>query len=277
METKELDAKPAESSSTSEVIDTKEVTQTQVDEKSTVTSQENNNGPFHENPRFKELISEKNQYKTDSERYRMDAEKYRNEVETLRRQDSRGYETSKQPDVFESAVEELIALGMDKSNAVRYVKQQVNIAQAITNQQVAPLIQNQQGTNLKMAVDSFAEQHKDYPDYKTKISDMFSNLSPEGKNWIMNDLQKGLKYLYLEAKSSDIDRIEKESLEKGRNEAYDKKQEKSALSRSNSSRADGVSTDWDYFKKPVDLEDYAKKKKEFDRKEAEELGVIFRG
>ena len=50
-----------ESSSDSQATKDTDTTKTQVDEKSTVVKDLSNGTPFHEHPRFKELVDEKNQ------------------------------------------------------------------------------------------------------------------------------------------------------------------------------------------------------------------------
>ena len=258
----------AEQSSSSEVIDKNDSTSTQESEKLSVDSKSNGDAPFHEHPRFKELIEERN-------REKIEKELYKREVETLRQQNVGSNEVSKQRNIFDNAVDELVGLGMERNNAMRFVQQQTAISQAVASQYITPVAQNVQNYQLNQAVTTFSREHKDYDQLKNKMSDILASLPEKAKNLVLEDISGGLDYLYNRAKDAQIKDIEKTSLEKGRQEAYEKKQEKSSLSSSKSSVTDRkVSLD---SLKDMDMEDYAKKKKEYDRLEAELLGVSYRG
>src|SRR3990167_10687073 len=84
--------------------------QTQTDEKSAAGGTSDDNIPFHEHPRFKELVEEKN-------RARVESEALRREVENLKQRDRNAGNNDESPvkSVVGNAIENLVNRGINRS------------------------------------------------------------------------------------------------------------------------------------------------------------------
>lgn len=254
-----------ESSSDSQATKDNGTATTQVDEKSTATKDSSSDIPFHEHPRFKELVDEKNQYK-------MQLELFRKEVDDLKKQNQGNMEASKNQSAFDLAVDRLVKKGMDHSTATEFVKDQVELMQTVVQQNVAPLYQSQGQLTLSQTLDSFRQKYPDYDKYKTKMSEILASMPKSDQDWIMSNLSRGLKTLYDEAKEKDKEIIEKELIEKGKQEAYNKKREKVSISQTKGSSV--ITEDLIEELSKLSPEEYAKRKPEFDKYEAQLKGLI---
>ena len=241
-----------------------EVSQTQVDEKSIDNPGSTNEGPFHEHPRFKELVDEKNRQKMENERLSR-------EVELLKRQSAGTQEASRQRSVFDQAVDHLVDKGMDRSAAVEFMQHQAEFTQAIVQQSVAPLYQSQGQFTLNQAMEQFKREHKDFDQYNVKMSEILGSMSKEKQDWILSNLSDGVETLYLKARELDRERVDKELVEKGKTEAYEKKREKSSVNQTTSS---SLSVD-SMLKalRDTPMSEYEKKKAEFDKYERSITGL----
>ena len=247
--------------------------QTQTDEKSAAGGTSDDNIPFHEHPRFKELVEEKNRARAESEALRM-------EVENLKQRDRNAGNNDESPvkSALDNRIENLMNQGMDRSAAVSFANSEIGMVQDVLRQNFDPILQDQRQMKLALSLEKFKQEHSDYPKYKQAMSDKLSSLDKATQSIILSNLDEGLKYLYDISRNGNIGEIEKSSVEKGRQEAYEKKQEKSSVSPSpSSSPASLINSLHDELKNIDGNDEYAKKKKELDQKEAKLLGVMYRG
>ena len=263
-----VDAKlnPGEPSSSSSVTKDEVKVITPADEKSVTTENSSNDVPFHEHPRWKEVMEEKNNMK-------MQAEMLAREVETLKRQNAGNNEASKQKSMFDEYVDKYVNKGMDRASATDFVQDLFGVAQTVSQQSVAPLYQTQGQLTLSQSLSSFEKDNPDYKKYSTKMSEILATMPKQDQDWIMMNLPRGLKQLYNEAKEADREVIEKEQVEKGRREAYEKKQEKASVSQSRSSSLGTITESLVEELKSLSNEQYSKRKAEFDEYEAKMKGL----
>jgi len=219
----ELDAKEStpqlgleDGPSPSEVSTKTETTEkTPTDAKSAPETKEPEaNEPFHKNPRFQELVSEKNEWK-----------------ERATRMEQLLAEKSGQPkaDPDAEALKELTELNIDEKAARKILNAVKKSVTPMMNERVAPLEAKTVKAETDGWIESFKKEHTDFEALEPEMTKVFESLPERTKMLVVSD-PKGLELLYDHVSKQNFDAKVKESYEKGKADAYKTKQEKSSLS-----------------------------------------------
>ena len=185
------------------------------------TESQSKNVPFHEHPRFQELVREK-----------QEAARERDEVKArLERMESIASKAVVSREDSE-VVNELVDLGLDNKNAEKLLKVIDRVASKRAQKEIEPIAQRSQEATVNSQIASFESGHPEFSKYKDKMNDIYSKLSPQLRQALHADLKGGLELLLSKAKEGDLESIRKESEDKGRQEAYQNKSMKQAISSS---------------------------------------------
>lgn len=217
-----IDANTASESSTDEATTQETETETQAGEKPVVETKESDKAPFHEHPRFQELISSNRELKS--------------QIEALKNQQmqSRSQETP-QKSAITRAIERYVSKGVDPQIARELVEDQVAIANEISSRQTMPLYETQQQANLKVAFETFKATHKDYEEVRPEMLEVLNSLPLAIKVGFVQSPSEGLDLIYDRVMSTKRAKLESDAVQKGKDEAYSKKKEKSAQASSSTS------------------------------------------
>lgn len=170
------------------------------------------NTPFHKHPRFQELVSEKNQLKNKI-----------SEMERILQERSE----PKGPTPFEMAKQEIASLGLDDKATEKLLKAVQYITKGDIEANVAPMQQALAAKEIETWVDNFSKEHKDYVELEPKMAETFASL-PEATQRMLASDPMGTQLLYDHVKQQRVDEELKKSYEKGVNDGYKNKQNKSA-------------------------------------------------
>ena len=213
----------------------------------------NGDVPFHQHPRFQELI-QKNRELIQK-------------VELLENDSVRNKNASESDMVFRNAVTELKAMGVEEAAALKLISVLSTVANVTTQRNIAPLMEKTSATSMTVAVDNFKRNHSDYDGLKDDMARVFQGLDGRTQQLFAENVAEGLDLLYSKAKTAKIAELEKIAIDKGKNEAYVTKQDKTSISSSKGSVP--VTTDITEFRKAISSmsnEDYLKDKKAIDKR-----------
>jgi hypothetical protein len=173
--------------------------------------------PFHEHPRFKELIEEKNALKQKLDEMQSQI------ASTLNKQN--------QVSPVDEAVDKYVKAGLKEDQARLLAETSAELSSKIANQRVAPMEQATLQNTIDSWVDKFAKEHEDYEALQPLMFEMFSKL-PVAQKDKLSSSPEGIDYLYSKAKAQKADDLIQAAFKKGVQEGYTKKQEKVAGSSS---------------------------------------------
>lgn len=206
------DAKPASEPSAEASTESKEVVNTPEGEQPSQPVAEKEQ-PFHEHPRFKELIAEKNDYK---ERL--------SKMETVLQE-----KFNPRPDPFSQAQERLVKLGMKEDAAKEVLEAVKMVSSNYTDQRVAPIEQSAVKAEVDGWIDNFRRSHEDFDALEPKIYEAYKALPSITQQVIASD-PMGLELLYDHVKVQNMKDELKKAESRGAKSAYENKQIKSGMS-----------------------------------------------
>ena len=242
-----MDAKTSTDSSSEQVTTSDATVKTQEVEDTSTEPKESNQTPFHEHPRFKEIIQSNRELKA--------------QIDLLKNQrETRSSEPQKS--AYTKSIERYIAKGVDPNVARELVQDQVELAREISFSQTQPLMETHQQMAMKVAFDGFKATHKDFDKVKGDMLEVINNLPSGIKQAVALNPSEGLDLVYDKVMSLQREKIEQEAVQKGRDEAYSNKIAKSA--QSSSSTSSPVQNNLEKELADMDLETYMKNKKKYD-------------
>lgn len=168
-------------------------------------------------PRFKELVDEKNQLKSQLEEM------------SLTLKEIKEQSTPKQPSFDDVLIKEYTeGLGVDEGTAKKLIELQSKIVDHKVRNTVKPL----EEATLQHEVDSwlsdFEKSHSDYKDLKGKMGDVFASLPEHTQTMLASD-PKGLELLYGYVKAQNLEDLKKQSFEEGKTAAYENRLSKESV------------------------------------------------
>lgn len=236
----------AEASSTAVTPDTDQSSTPEGAKPSTEQSKGNGQSPesqpFHEHPRFKALIDEKNQLKQ--------------QLAELQTRMSGKLEPKESP--VEKVVQKFVKAGMKEDAARLLAESQYELGKDVVEERVAPVERASLEAQNDLMFSRFAESHKDYEEIRPKMAELFNAL-PDMVKAGLSSSPDGLDLLYSKAKASQVDEELKKAFEKGVQEGYKRKHDKSAVAPSTGAST-GTPTS-EYTEEQIakmSLEDYRK-------------------
>jgi hypothetical protein len=236
----------AENSSTSAAVEnenTESSEKTQAEANSAQTSEKEDSLPFHQHPRFKELIEEKNEL--------------RGQLSHMERLLNEKLNSQTQSDPLEGARAKLKGLGVDDKAAAELL----DAVRIVADNRVG----NLEKANVQQQIDSwvtdFSRSHKDYEELEPQMYEVFSALQPRTQQLIASD-PMGIQLLYDHVKQQGSEQSAKKAYQDGVKAGYKNKQEKSSVSPTT-----GGSTNppGELTRKSIDemsIEEYKKRRKE---------------
>lgn len=170
--------------------------------------------PFHEHPRFQELISEKNELKN----------KLSSMERILQERDQ-----PKGPSPMDVATEKLKNLGIEEK-AAKEILEAVKLTSA---SQVESRLHNVEQASVQREIDSwlsdFAKSHDDYSKLEPQMYSVFQALPDATQKLVASD-PMGVQLLYDHVKQQNVQEEINKARQNGANEAYKNKQTKSSMS-----------------------------------------------
>lgn len=173
--------------------------------------------PFHEHPRFKELINEKNSLKQ--------------QVESLSSQIASSLNRQNEVDPLEEARKELASLGVEPKAAEKLTSVMAKLYDAKTNKRIAPLEERAQKFAVDKHIDEFAKSHSDYNELQPTMAKILESYPKDIQMSMSND-PLGVDFLYSKAKAQKSQDLIDGAYKKGVQDGYLKKGEKIAGSTS---------------------------------------------
>lgn len=178
--------------------------------------------PFHEHPRFKELISEKNELKRQLE-------------EVHSRMSS---EPVKRENPAEKLINKFTKAGLNPEIAKTLSEGIVEGSSEVVNTRVAPVESAALEQEVANMTARFAESHADFKEVQPQMYELYKSLPEDLADAIAKDKTgKGLETLYASAKSAKVKDIEKAAYEKGVQDGFKQKNLKTSVSPSGGSSA----------------------------------------
>lgn len=183
------------------------------------------NLPFHEHPRFKELIGEKNQLRA--------------EVESLRSQVASTLQKREEIDPAEKQFQRFKEAGVDEKTARLLAESQVESARDVADQRLAPIEANAIQAEINRNVNEFASRHKDYDEVRPLMEKLYMSL-PEKDKGALASSSRGFEWLYNTVKSDSIEDQVKKAYEKGKAEGYQNKKGKESFAPTSGGTTKGI-------------------------------------
>lgn len=202
-----------EASSTSQSAENQSQENTKADAQAAPEKDENAQ-PFHQHPRFQELISEKNELKTKL-----------SQMERILQEKVEGPKQSP----MDVATEKLKALGIEEKSA----KEILDAARIASSGDVEGRLKSVEQASVQREIDSwlsdFAKSHDDYGKLEPQMYGVFQALPDQTQKLIASD-PMGVQLLYDHVKQQNVQEELNKARQNGANEAYKNKQIKSSLS-----------------------------------------------
>ena len=183
------------------------------------TNQSNENEGFHNHPRFKELVSEKNELKKQNEMIMQEMEKIRSQIPQR--------QSENRPDELVQKVKHF--LNTDDATAEEFVRLQEQIAERKAGQIVRPVSETALQTRVDMITDRFFEQNKDAKELEPEMKKVLLEMNPYDRAQVVRMSDGGLSTLYERAKNKKLSDLLEKSKNDGRNEAYENKSAKQSI------------------------------------------------
>lgn len=171
------------------------------------------NTPFHEHPRFRELISEKNQLKE--------------QLSNMERVLQEKFESPKQT-VSDIAKQKLVSLGLEDKAAQELLEAVKLVSSGYTDQRLQPIEQAHNQLETDAWIDSFSKEHKDFESLQPQMTQVFQALPKNTQYTIASD-PMGLQLLYSHVKMQNMEKELKSSYQSGVEAGYKNKQSKSSI------------------------------------------------
>lgn len=207
----------AENSPNSEVVSKNETNTEEVKPQAEANSapepSKEDNLPFHQHPRFKELISEKNNLKNQlSQMERLMQEKFK----------------APQENPIDVARKKLTTLGVDEKAADEVLSAIKLVANSYTDSQVSPLKEATTQKEIDSWLSDFSKSHEDYEKLEPQMYEVFTALPPQTQSLIASD-PMGVELLYDHVKQQNLKEELNNSYQKGVNDGYKNKLSKSSM------------------------------------------------
>ena len=248
-----------ETSAPSAVATPEPVQQTQERAQSSSEPAQEKKAPLHTDPRFQEVIAEKNFYKQELERQKQEIQRGK-----------QASEQNQEPDVIDEVAQ---MYNVSREDAKKFVSTIQKISKKHTDQATRPLSETVLSTRLELNLQKFKAQHPDFDKHAEGMRNAWRSLSEEDRAYISRTSNGGIDYLYSKAKLDSLPELEKSKVDEGRNEAYQTQALKNSISSSpGSTPVTPKKLDKEAIAK-MSLEEYAKNKKEYDRLFEEQLGL----
>lgn len=196
-----------------------ESTEIQSTEQTTADAQDGSNKtevkpqPFHEHPRFKELISEKNELK----------QKLSQMERVLQERDQ-----PRQPSPEDLALEELKSLGVEEAAAKKVLNSVKLVSNSYADQRIKSLEQASVQREMNSWVDDFSKSHEDFKNLEPQMYEVLKSL-PENTQALVASDPMGVQLLYDHVKMQNVSEELNKARKDGANEAYKNKQTKTSL------------------------------------------------
>lgn len=171
-------------------------------------------------PRFKEVIDQKNEYKTRLEEM---------EARLKAFEQAQSQPAVKKADLLEAQVQALIADGFEENTAKAIVRTSDTLARSRAEEQVRPINQAEVRRETDAWVSSFKAKHQDFDALEPEMTKVFLNLPVSTQNMIVSD-PRGIEFVYAYVKNAQSDASRKEAERIATEKAYQTKGVKQALS-----------------------------------------------
>lgn len=168
--------------------------------------------PFHQHPRFQELISEKNELK--------------DKLSTMERLLQERDQPAK-PSPMELAKKELVDLGIEDKAAERIVNSIKLVSDASTESRVAPVEQVTAQREVDNWLKDFSKEHKDFNELEPKMNETFKALPERTQTMLASD-PMALELLYNHVKAQQVKEEVDKAYRKGVEDGYKNKQNKAS-------------------------------------------------
>lgn len=179
------------------------------------------NQPFHKNPRFQELVSEKNSYRDRAERAEREAAELRSQVASnLNKRAER--------DPYKETFDQLRADGVSEKEAQILARASAKAAEVAAERRVAPVEAATLQETIDRSMSEFAKEHSDFDALQPQMYELFRSLPVVDKNYISSS-PNGLKWLYSHVKEQRLPQMLKDEFEKGRKAGLEGKKAKEAF------------------------------------------------
>lgn len=204
----------AEDSSTSTTVSetetNTEAVKTQAEESSAQTGKESEDSlPFHQHPRFKELINEKNELK--------------NQLSQMERILQQKDET-KAPSPLEVAKGKLKSLGVKDEAAAELLE----TMRLVSDSRVQNIEQASVQREIESWVSDFSRNHKDYEELEPQMFEVFQALPQRTQQLIASD-PMGIQLIYDHVKMQNVSKELEKAHEDGVKAGYKNKQNKTSV------------------------------------------------
>lgn len=206
------EAGPAAESSPVAEVETKEPVNTPA-EANSVQKPKEESLPFHEHPRFKELISEKNQLRDQL-----------SNMERILQERS----APPAPSPYDTAKQKMVKLGLDESAAQELVDSMKTIAGAAVDGRVQPM----EAASVQREIDNWtsdlAKEHEDFDNLRPQMYEVFRAL-PDSIQQLVSSHPIGIRLVYDHVKAQNMEKELKSSYQNGVEAGYKNKQSKSSI------------------------------------------------
>ena len=205
------------SASESSTEETQEAVVTTPAEENSETKQPDNRVPL---PRFKEVIDQKNEYKTRLEKMEAELKAFKQG------------QTQPQPQkdaLLESQVQALMADGFEEQTAKAIVRTSDTLARSRSEEKVRPITQDAIRRETDAWVQDFKTRTPDFNELEPEMAKVFVNLPEQTQDMIVSD-PRGIEFVYAYVKNAQMDKVRKDAEARGTEKAYQTKGVKQALS-----------------------------------------------
>ena len=177
--------------------------------------------PFHEHPRFQELVKEKNEFKSRTERLEQ-------EVRALRTSSESRLPKHEEKSPVEAIFEKLTKAGVEEKSARLLAESTVEAATSVADKRVAPVEAAAIQGAIDRHIEEFARDHKDYKDLQPQMYEVFKSLSESDQEYFAKS-PKGLQFLYDHVKVAKAEEEVQKAFERGKQEGYAGKKSKESF------------------------------------------------
>jgi hypothetical protein len=206
------EAGPAAESSPVAEVETKEPVKASA-ETNSVQQPKEESLPFHEHPRFKELINEKNQL--------------RDQLSNMERILQKQSEPAK-PSPYDAVKQKMLGLGLEDKAAQELVDSMKTVANAAVDSRVQPI----EAASVQREIDGWtsdlAKEHEDFDSLRPQMYEVFRAL-PDTIQQLVSSHPIGVRLMYDHVKAQNMEKELKSSYQNGVEAGYKNKQSKSSI------------------------------------------------